>query len=114
GFKVYGPNDPAQGLRFDGTKLLLDPYGRAVVKGKKYSREAAMLPGDNSQRAMKSAVMDLRGYNWEDDVPQGRPMAGSLIYELHVGGFTKHPSSGVDASKRGTYARSEERRVGKG
>ncbi len=104
GFKVYGPNDPAQGLRFDGTKLLLDPYGRAVVKGKKYSREAAMRPGDNSQRAMKSAVMDLRGYNWEDDVPLGRPMAGSLIYELHVGGFTKHPSSGVDASKRGTYA----------
>ena len=104
GFRVYGSNDPSQGLRFDDTKLLLDPYGRAMVKGKKYSREAAMRPGDNSQRAMKSAVIDPRGYDWEDDVPLGRPMAGSLIYELHVGGFTKHPSSGVDAPKRGTFA----------
>ncbi len=104
GFKAYGPNDPAQGLRFDGSKLLLDPYGRAVVKGQKYSREAAMSRGDNSQRAMKSAVMDPRGYNWDDDAPLGRPMSGSLIYELHVGGFTKHPSSGVEGSKRGTYA----------
>src|SRR5262249_12893631 len=105
GFKVYGPNDPSQGLRFDGSKLLLDPYGRAVVKGKKYSREAAMRPGDNSQRAMKSAVMDPRGYDWEDDVPLGRRMAGSLVYELPVGGFTKHPSSRVGPSKRGPHSR---------
>jgi glycogen operon protein len=104
GFKAYGANDPAQGLRFDGTKLLLDPYARAVVKGQKYSREAAMRRGDNSQRAMKSVVMDPRGYHWEDDEPLGRPMTGSLIYELHVGGFTKHPNSGVEAAKRGTYA----------
>jgi len=104
GFKAYGPHDPGQGLRFDGSKLLLDPYGRAVAKGQKYSREAAMSRGDNSQRAMKSAVMDPRGYKWDDDVPLGRPLSGSLIYELHVGGFTKHPSSGVEEAKRGTYA----------
>jgi glycogen operon protein len=104
GFKAYGPNNQAQGLRFDGTKLLLDPYARAVVKGQKYSREAAMSRSDNSQRAMKSVVMDPRGYDWQDDAPLGRPMTGSLIYELHVGGFTKHPSSGVAEAKRGTYA----------
>jgi isoamylase len=104
GYKVYGPNDPEQGLRFDGTKLLLDPYARVVVKGQRYSREAATRRGDNSQQAMKSAVMDPRGYNWDDDTPLGRPLAGSLIYELHVGGFTKHASSGVEEAKRGTYA----------
>jgi glycogen operon protein len=103
GFKVYGPYDPENGLRFDGSKLLLDPYARAVMKGQKYSREAALRPGDNSQQAMKSIVVDPRAYDWEDDMPLGRPM-GALIYEMHVGGFTKHPSSGVTPAKRGTYA----------
>jgi isoamylase len=103
GYKVYGPYDPGRGLRFDGSKLLLDPYARAIMKGRKYSREAACRLGDNSQCAIKSVVTDPRAYDWEDDTPLGRPM-GALIYEMHVGGFTKHPSSGVTPAKRGSYA----------
>jgi glycogen operon protein len=104
GFKVHGPWDPAQGQRFDGDKLLLDPYARAVLAGKNYSREAALRPGDNSGEALKGVIMDPRGYDWEDDTPLGRPLAGSLIYEMHVAGFTRNPNSGVKPARRGTFA----------
>ena len=52
GYRVHGPFDPAAGLRFDSTKLLLDPYGRAVIVPKPYSREAAASP-HKSLRANK-------------------------------------------------------------
>ena len=58
GFRAYGPFEPDRGLRFDPSKLLLDPYGRAVVVPKNYSREAARLEGDNTATAMKSVVTD--------------------------------------------------------
>jgi glycogen operon protein len=104
GFKVRGPFDPSQGQRFDGDKLLLDPYARTVIAGKNYSRKAASHPGDNSAQALKSVVVDSRAYDWEDDLPLGRPLAGSLIYEMHVGGFTRNPNSGVTPARRGTFA----------
>ena len=53
---------------------------------------------------MKSVVADPRGYDWEGDAPLKRPFSRTVIYELHVAGFTRHPSSGVAAGKRGTYA----------
>jgi isoamylase len=49
-------------------------------------------------------VADPRGYDWEGDIPLKRPFSRTVIYELHVAGFTRHPSSGVAAGKRGTYA----------
>jgi len=104
GYRVEGPFAPEQGHRFDATKVLLDPYGRAVMYGDNYSREAAQRPGDNCARALKSAVVDPRAYDWEGDQPLQRPFAGSVIYEMHVGGFTRHPSSGVAPQLRGTYA----------
>jgi glycogen operon protein len=103
GYRAYGPNAPERGLRFDSGKVLLDPYARAVVCGKNYSREAAKRPGDNTAFAPKSVVTDPRAYRWEGDKPLRVPYAGSAIYELHVGGFTRHPNSGVAAEKRGTY-----------
>ena len=66
--------------------------------------KAARRPGDNCAHAMKSVVIDLRGYRWEGDTPIDRPITRSVIYEMHVGGFTRHPDSGLDASRRGTYA----------
>ena len=54
GYRVHGPHDASQGLRFDATKVLLDPYGRAVAVPKNYSRELAKGPGDNAASAMKS------------------------------------------------------------
>jgi len=104
GFRVHGPNDPKYGHRFDGEKLLIDPYGRAVAVPRNYDRGAASLPGDNAAVAMKSVVTDRRDYDWEGDRPLGRPLIQTVIYEMHVGGFTRHPNSGIDASKRGTYA----------
>jgi glycogen operon protein len=104
GYRVAGPREPWRGNGFDPDKLLLDPYGRALAVPADYSRRAAAEPGDNLATAMKSVVADPRGYDWEGDAPLKRPFSRTVIYELHVAGFTRHPSSGVAAGKRGTYA----------
>ena len=104
GFRACGPFEPTRGFRFDPSKLLLDPYGRAVVVPKNYSREAARLTGDNTATAMKNVVTDPQAYDWEGDLPLKRPWSRTIIYEMHVRGFTAHPSSGLADSKRGTYA----------
>jgi isoamylase len=104
GFRAYGPFEPNRGLRFDPSKLLLDPYGRAVVVPKNYSRKAALREGDNTATAMKSVVTDPQAYDWEGDLPLKRPWSRTIIYEMHVRGFTAQPSSGLVESKRGTYA----------
>jgi isoamylase len=104
GYRAHGPFAPERGLRFDHEKLLLDPYGLIVAVPDGYDRDAASRPGRNTSTAMKSVVADPRGYDWEGDTPLRRPFVETLIYELHVGGFTKHPSSGVPAATRGTYA----------
>jgi glycogen operon protein len=104
GYRVHGPFEPAQGNRFDPSKVLLDPYGRAVAVPRSYSREAARREGDNAATAMKSVVVDPEAYDWEaDTTPLCRPSARTIIYEMHVRGFTRHPSSGLAAHKRGTY-----------
>ena len=103
-YRVAGPIDPARGLRFDPAKTLLDPYGRAVVMPGNYDREAATQEGDNATTAMKSVVVDPSAYDWEGDLPLDLPSARTIIYEMHVRGFTQHPNSGVPANKRGTYA----------
>ncbi len=103
-FRVHGPHDPQYGHRFDGEKLLIDPYGRAVAVPQNYDRSAASRVGDNAAVAMKSVVTDRRAYNWENDRPLNRPLNQTVIYEMHVGGFTRHPNSGVSEEKRGTYA----------
>src|SRR5262249_27021096 len=59
-YRVDGPSAPERGLRFDSTKVLLDPYGRGVVVPRSYSREAARGAGDNGPSAMKSVVVDPR------------------------------------------------------
>ena len=104
GFRVHGPSDPARGMRFDPTKVLLDPYGRGVVVPPKYSRVAATQPGDNAATVMKNVVADPAAYDWEGDEPLKRSSARTIIYEMHVRGFTRHPSSGVAPARRGTYA----------
>jgi len=104
GYRVVGPCDPATGMRFDPAKVLLDPYGRGVVVPKNYSRDAARQAGDNAATAMKSVVVDVHTYAWEGDTPLQQPSARTIVYEMHVRGFTRHPSSGVVAPTRGTFA----------
>lgn len=104
GYRVYGQHMLEKGYRFDGSKVLLDPYGRAVCGMEIYEREAAARPGNNSGQALKNVVVNPVDYDWEGDRPLQRPYASTVIYEMHVAGFTKHPSSRVEPQKRGTYA----------
>ena len=104
GYRAHGPFDPARGMRFDPAKVLLDPYGRGVVVPRNYSRDTARKQGDNAATAMKSVVVDTLTYDWEGDAPLKRLSSHTIIYEMHVRGFTCHPSSGVSEKTRGTYA----------
>ncbi len=104
GYRVEGAFNPDAGMRFDPGKILLDPYGRAVVVPRSYSRQAACAPGDNTPVAMKSVLLDPAAYSWDGDAPLRTPAARTIIYEMHVRGFTRHPSSGVSDRTRGTYA----------
>ena len=104
GYRVNGPFDPPSGMRFDASKVLLDPYGRGAVVPKNYSRDAARKKGDNAASAIKSVVTDPRTYDWEGDAPLKTPSSQTIVYEMHVRGFTCHPSSGIAEKKRGTFA----------
>jgi isoamylase len=103
-YRVRGPFDPAGGMRFDPRKVLLDPYGRGVAVPRDYSRTAATDAGDNAATAMKSVLVNPSTYDWEGDTPLGLPSSRTIVYELHVRGFTRHPSSGVADEARGTFA----------
>ena len=103
-YRAYGPSEPDQGLRFDPSKVLVDPYALAIANSENYHRDRAMQAGDNAAYALKSVVVDPAAYDWEGDTPIRRPFVDAVIYEMHVGGFTRRPSSGLDPIKRGTYA----------
>jgi glycogen operon protein len=103
-YRISGPMAPQKGLRFDSRKVLLDPYARSVVVPKNYDRNAARREGDNAAVALKSVVVDPRDYDWEGDRPLGLPAARTIIYEMHVRGFTRSPNSGVPEKTRGTFA----------
>ena len=62
-FRADGPYNPSSGLRFDSSKVLLDPYTRAIAIPDRFDRGAAVSPGDNSPFAMKSVVVDPSRYN---------------------------------------------------
>jgi glycogen operon protein len=95
GYRVDGPQDlHGQGFRFNGNKVLLDPYALGNTKAH-LNRDDAVGPGDNLATSMRSVVIDVHDYDWEGDQPLGRPMHEMIVYEMHVGGFTRHPSSGV-------------------
>ena len=104
GYRVHGPFAPQRGVRFDAEKVLMDPYARCVARPPRGSRAAASSPGDNAAVAVKSVVADPCAYDWGDDRPPRTPFAKTVIYEMHVGNFTRHPNSGVQASRRGTFA----------
>jgi glycogen operon protein len=101
GYRAQGPWAPERGLRFDARKLLLDPYGLSVVVPGNYDRFAA---GDTTATAMRSMVVDPDAYDWGADRPLQRRFRETVIYEMHLRGFTRHSSSGVAVHRRGTYA----------
>jgi glycogen operon protein len=104
GYRVAGRFDPTHGMRFDSGKVLLDPYGLGVVIPESYGRDSARKRGDNTATAMKSVVADPHTYDWEGDTPLCRPSSQTIIYEMHVRGFTRDSSSGVAKKSRGTFS----------
>ena len=103
-YRVAGPFEPSQGHRFDRDKVLLDPYARAVFFPPGHNREAASRPGNNAGRAPLGVLRpEPLPFDWGDD---RCPRHGhdTVIYELHVRGFTRRQSSGVAAERRGTFA----------
>jgi glycogen operon protein len=104
GYRVEGPNSPASGMRFDPTRILLDPYARGVVVPEGYSRDAVCRGDCGTSMAMKSVVVNSGTYDWEGDTHLKLPASRTVVYEVHVRGFTRHPSSGIAPEKRGTYA----------
>jgi isoamylase len=89
---------------FDAEKLLVDPYARSIYFPPSFDREAARKPGSNEGRAALALLQTHEyGCDWGDDRPQ-RYTSDLIIYEMHVRGFTRDPSSGVSEANRGTFA----------
>jgi isoamylase len=103
-YRVHGPHKPIEGHRFNPRKVVLDPYAKAIVGHEIYDRQAARSEEDNEDSCLRGVVVDTESYDWGNDrLPRTR-YSSSIIYELHVGGFTRHPNSGLDEEKRGTFA----------
>ncbi len=91
-YRVDGPWDPEKGLRFRKENVLLDPYARAVA--------GQRIWGEKKEGAYHARVVkDV--FDWGDMPQSKREMSDLIIYEMHVRGFTKHPSSGVE--QKGTF-----------
>ena len=114
GFRVSGPYDPEHGMRFNSSKLLLDPYAKAIAGqvnwademfGYVVGGEAEDLARDFRDDAwgMPKAVVTDNAFDWRDDKRLGTPLHSSIIYEMHVKGFTKLCPN-IPEELRGTYA----------
>src|SRR6266511_2739627 len=114
GFRVSGPYDPERGLRFNSSKLLLDPYAKAIAGEVSWADEmfGYVIGGekedltqdfrDDAWGVSKSVVIDT-GFDWQGDKKPGTPLNNSVIYEVHVKGFSKLWPE-VSEQLRGTYA----------
>nr|WP_229022869.1 glycogen debranching protein GlgX [Actinomarinicola tropica] len=111
GFRAHGPWDPGRGLRFNPGKLLLDPYATAVdgevrwddaVFGHRLGIADDVIDVRDSAPFVPRSVVTSPWFDWGDDRPPSIPMDETVVYELHVKGFTQqHP--GIDPELRGTY-----------
>ncbi len=89
------------GDAYNRNKVLLDPYSKGNTDAL-WDRGAACTPEDNVTTSMRSVVIDTADYDWEGDRPLNYPMKDTIIYEMHVRGFTQSPSS--QSQHRGTFA----------
>jgi glycogen operon protein len=104
-YLIDGPSGAsAHGLHaFDADKILLDPYARQVYFPKTFDREAAKQPGSNMGKAPLGVLFEEHAqFDWGDDRAPFHEH-DLVIYEMHVGGFTRNPNSGVAAERRGTF-----------
>src|SRR6266446_8694027 len=114
GYRVSGPYQPEIGMRFNSSKLLLDPYAKAIAGRVEWGDEmfGYVVGGEKEDLTrdfrddawgMSKAVVIDNAFNWDGDRKPGRPLAESIIYEVHVKGFTQLCPS-VPPELRGTYA----------
>jgi glycogen operon protein len=114
GYRVYGPYSPQQGHRFNPHKLLIDPYAQALSGSIQWDKamygyrvdspytDLTIGKRDSAPYVPRSVVVD-HSFDWGDDAPPATPLRESVIYELHVKGFTQqHPD--VPLPMRGSYA----------
>ncbi len=112
GYRVHGPYEPSAGHRFNPSKVLLDPYAKAIGRPVKWddslfgykmgADDLSLDDRDSSAFCPLASVIDT-AFTWGDDHPPRTPWHKTLIYEAHVKGLTmKHPE--VPEEKRGTYA----------
>jgi glycogen operon protein len=114
GYRVYGPYDPERGLRFNPAKLLIDPYAKAISRRIEWNdtlfgytigdpaEDRSFDDRDSAPHMPRCVVIDS-AFDWGDDKPPLTPLHDSIIYELHVKGFTRlHPY--IPEQLRGTYA----------
>jgi len=100
-FRVDGPSRPEAGLRHSRNKVLIDPYARGNTKTV-WNRAKACDASDNVETSLRSVLIDCADYDWEGDKPLNRPIEDTIVYEMHVRGFTKSPTSKVKYP--GTFA----------
>ena len=98
GFKMDGSFNPREGHWFDPTKVLLDPYAKAIRGRDVWGEE----PDWGSPYQYRAQIIKNDDFDWEEDYPLHIPMKDLIIYEMHVRGFTRHESSGV--KNKGTFA----------
>ncbi len=102
-WRVEGPSDPANGHRFDPEKVLLDPFAAEVHFPENFSREAARKSGKNDGRAPLAVLpRPSKPFDWKT-ASQPRHTHDTIVYELHVKGFTARANSGVTPGNRGTF-----------
>ncbi|MGD0003473.1 MAG: glycogen debranching protein GlgX [Anaerolineaceae bacterium] len=97
GYRMEGPFDLQQGHRFDSSKILMDPYAKAIS-----GRDVWGKPPNWDNIFPHRSLLVFDDFDWGDDRPQEIPMEDLVIYEMHVRSFTRHPSSGVKFP--GTFA----------
>lgn len=102
-YRVEGTWDPTQGHRFDSQKILLDPFAAAVHLPPGFSRDAARQPGPNDGRAPLGVLPGKETTVAEGTTAPPRHTHDTIVYELHVKGFTARANSGVPKKKRGTF-----------
>jgi isoamylase len=98
-WRADGPVDPELGLRFDPRRELLDPWAR-IVSDALWRRADALRDGTDPG-SVRAQIAPPEDYDWEGDAPLKRSFEDTVVYEMHVAGFTRHASSGVEWP--GTY-----------
>jgi isoamylase len=103
--RYYAYSASGAGLGFDPQKHLLDPYAHCIFFPSTFDRTMAMRPGSNAGRAALGVIPEARPENGGSPLLRdvARHEADAIVYELHVRGFTKHPSSGVNPALAGTF-----------